>query len=245
MHALPAYMNFRKNHDADIIMQKIMIENSVPCTFYSLLNWNAGEKEILSGYAGFQCLCDNSKTVHFSILNPEKTENFKSLSLIGNCSEEPFFGEGEGKKFVWPFDYKDGQWYQLSVKADISSQYFTIVSCELKECESGIIYSIASVQYPIPKAIFRHSYGSFIEDFNNSESRERSFFLKGGYSKVVNTQKWISWDEQEFSFNSSDGRTHVNGGTQNNNFFIASGGNTQLEVGNYSMHKISQPSVPA
>lgn len=206
MHATPCYLNYREDHNADIIMQEILIKDSIPCTFYSLLNWNSGKNEIFSGYAGFQCLCDKSKTVHFSIWNPEANHSdFKTIYKIANCNEELFTGEGEGKKYIFKFNYIDNHWYRLKVVLDISGN-FTIVSFELVDLASRCTYEICTVQYPKSKAVFRHSYGSFIEDFNNTKDIERSFFLEmdiqekfiqtiGGVGIVRSFPLMIKWIE--------------------------------------------------
>jgi hypothetical protein len=74
--------------------------------------------------------------------------------------------------------------------------------------------------------------GSFIEDFGNTPDLIRKYYIRSGMSYDINFNQWHEWKTQKFKFNEADSNKAINAGTENNSFFLQSGGNTKLTLSN-------------
>lgn len=239
MPAPSGYLGYTNQHTSNEMMQEICVPYAAPCTFYSLLNWNAGQNDEMAGYAGLQCLPNGGKTFHFSIWDPETTEKKPAcLELIPNASQQRFGDEKEGIKIVFPFPYEYNAWYRLRIKIEHPNDVSTNITSYLCEAENGEELLISTISFPLPNKTFISGYSSFIEDFCNSPNRQRKYYTRNGKSFDLRTQQWHNWSEQSFSFNESDENKAINAGVEGHSFFLEAGGNTVLEIPNHTVLSI-------
>ncbi len=222
----------------------VMIDVMVPPpatagTYYCTLQWNAGREG--GGYAGLQRGGGGyNKHVHFSLWNSQSgtaiTEVYRNKSSGYEVKFEPFGGEGTGMKCYWVFPWEDGKWYTHVVKTweQNNKSYF---GEWFRDYYSGLWYHVFTMAYPL-KGVLLGATSSFLEDFGGGGSRE--VHEKNGYK--LSAGKWIPLLAANWWANGS--ATNANGGVKNDEFFMATGGNTQNTIGSNTSLKVMQPAEP-
>ncbi|GEP98114.1 DUF3472 domain-containing protein [Chitinophaga cymbidii] len=153
-HSPSIYFNCRINKKAVLISQQIKIPYSTPSTFYSVLNWNAGES-YSSGYAGFQQLENGDKTAHFSLWSLEEDHpQFKPVRQVEGGIFDPFTNEKRGRKFVAPFDFMENVWYKFDIEITHPDANNTIYSFVITNVQNGESIQIVEMNYPVPISAF-------------------------------------------------------------------------------------------
>jgi hypothetical protein len=234
MGAPSGYLGFIKDHPSNEIMQEICVPYYTSCTFYSLLNWNAGRNDEMAGYAGFQVLKNGTRTFHFSVWDPETTsEKPRAIQLNSAANENRFRNEKEGIKIIMPFAFEVDIWYRVRLSIQHPDEASTHIHCFIGRNTTEELVSV--VKFPLPRKIFLSGYSSFIEDFCNTPKDTRKYYIGNGRSFDIESKKWHEWNQQRFSFNEADPNKAINAGVVNHAFFLESGGNTILQLPNNSI----------
>src|SRR5688500_3122643 len=132
MGAPSGYLGYIVAHESNEISEEICVPNLTPTTFYSLLNWNAGQNDNMAGYAGFKVLKNGQQTFHFAIWDPNSViDKPKSVSLHKDGKELRFGGEGEGMKVIMPFNFVLGEWYRVRIKIEHPDKQCSLIYCFL------------------------------------------------------------------------------------------------------------------
>jgi len=241
-------------------------------TYWALCDWDMDTTELqkefsevngFGAYAGLQTL-ENNKTYngHVAIMSfwegtyKDKNNNIKKINatrMYPEGEEKYFTGEGEGTKYITPYDWKQNNWYRMVIHTwNDNDTKTTFVGQWLYDIEKDEWTLISYFDTKLKNSYITGSLGQFQENFNSDNANEyRAFNIKNIYAKSNTTNDWISLNKARMSYDTG----YENIGTHefgviDNTFFGKSGGivENQEEYDanseNNIMYTINQNNIP-
>jgi hypothetical protein len=217
--------------DAEIFYNSMVIDESVPGSYFMACGWN-------TGYFGIQELADRKKVIIFSVWDPTKGDDpnaVDSAERVECLYNDPamrirrFGGEGTGGQCMGDFDWKIGETNRFLIRA---------VPDGTRTAYSGFIYDSAKKDWR-KLVTFRTRTGglplkglySFVEDFrrdHKSAEEIRKARFTDGWVKTVKSE-WIALNRARFTASNAEweARDSINADLEQNWFFLQTGGVTR------------------
>jgi len=215
-------------------------------TYYCALQWNAGLEG--GGYAGLQAQGgwsggDFPRHVHFALWESQLVPDpIEVEHLAEGAVAEPFGGEGNGMKVLWPLFWPTGLPLRLVVSADDGADGESTLFALRAEEADGAWTHVATLRYPVTGVRFGGSNGSFLEDFGATAGAIRRFATGNRYWQRDDLT-WHADDAATFSVNGSQGQH--DGGVAGGRFFLETGGDSEPTIGNGTPLTVPfQPATP-
>jgi hypothetical protein len=207
---------------------EVIVDQSAPGTYFCVCGFN-------HGYFGIQQLDEKRKVVIFSVWDPGKQDDPKSVEeeqrvkLLYNDEKvrvKRFGGEGTGGQSFYDLDWKDGETYRL------------LVTCERLEnrtAYTGWLYLNEKNEWlklvtfsTLTKDDKLAGYYSFIEDFRrNRVSATQARTARFGNTWILGSDgNWVAVTKARFTADSNPA-TNINAGVKEQLYFLATGGETK------------------
>jgi hypothetical protein len=205
---------------------EVTVEKSADGTYFMVCGWS-------KGYYGIQEKADGKKLLIFSVWDPGKQNDPKSVKedvrvkmlhqgegvRIGR-----FGNEGTGGQSFYDYDWKVGQTYRMLVTAVADGETRTAYSGyffhpEKKEWLHLVTFST------ITNGKLLTGYYSFIEDFRRnkiSATKEREALYGNGWI-LAKGGKWTALDKARFTGDSNP-VMNINAKIKNDRFYLGTGG---------------------
>lgn len=217
--------------DAEIFYNSMIINQSVPGSYFMAAGWN-------TGYFGLQELGNGKKVILFSVWDPTKGDDPNSVDSADRVEclfNDPamrirrFGGEGTGGQSMGDFDWKTGETNRFLVRA---------IPDGAKTAYTGFVFDDNKQQWR-KLVTFRTRTGgqplrglySFVEDFRRdykSANEARIAHFGGGWVKTTKGD-WMALDRGRFTASNAEweARDSINGSLHQNWFVLQTGGNTK------------------
>jgi len=213
--------------ESTLFYNEVTVEKSAPGTYFMACGFD-------HGYFGMQELADGKKVVLFSVWDPGKQNDPKSVDadrqvkVLGQgegVRVKRFGGEGTGAQSMFDYDWKIGQTCRFVVKAGIEgdhtsfSGYFYVP--EKKAWQHLATFSTVGGGHSL------RGYYSFVEDFRRnrvSATQVRKARFGGGWVRTREGQ-WTALTRATFTGDSNPA-TNIDAGVEGGGFFLATGGDT-------------------
>ena len=207
---------------------EVTVQQSAPGTYFMVCGWD-------KGYFGVQELANGKKLVLFSVWDPGKQDDPKSvkdeqrvkmLHQGEGVRVGRFGGEGTGGQSFFDYDWKAGETYRFLVTAKAAekrseySGYFYIP--EKQEWRHLVTFST-----PTGGTLLQGCY-SFVEDFKRdkvSTTKTRQAQFGNAWLKTA-AGEWQPILKARFTADSNP-VTNIDGGIDKGRFFLATGGDLE------------------
>ena len=217
-----------KSSEGTTFYNEITVEKSEPGTYFCVCGFN-------QGYYGIQELGDGKKLLIFSVWEPGRQDDPRSVAadrrvkLVFKNDKvrvRRFGGEGTGGQSFLDYDWKVRQAYRFLVRAKPAgertefSAYFFLP--EEKKWSHLVTFST------IAGGKMLGGYYSFIEDFQRdrvSATKVRKAAYGNGWVKAKDG-KWLFLSRARFTADSNP-VTNIDAGTSGGKFFLVTGGDTK------------------
>ncbi|QWG53756.1 DUF3472 domain-containing protein (plasmid) [Bacillus mycoides] len=239
------YVSPQNTASSDIISIDWSPVQTAPYTYWAVHNWNAGGEA--GGYAGFQQQSgfdeNGKRTLHFALWDPiASKEAIKAEYLSPNSQAGLFGGEGTGLKVQTTYDWKDHNWYRMTMRSWQENGH-TKFGQWMKDVTKNKWHLIAIMDFPVANVAFNHGLGMFQEDWAGNGQDVREARLKNGYSRKLLDKQWNSWNNQSIS-GQHDTSYQYDGGATSEYVWVKAGGNTQSTIGTGKIFTLNQPTQP-
>lgn len=220
--------------DAEIFTTSMVVEKSVPGSYFMACGWN-------TGYFGIQELGNGRKVILFSVWDPTKGDdpnNVDAAERVECLYNDPamrirrFGGEGTGGQCMGDFDWSIGETNRFLVRG---------VPEENKTAYAGYVYEHKTKRWR-HLVTFRTRTGgqrlkglySFVEDFRRdtkSAQEVRRARWSDGWVKTAGGD-WIALVRARFTASGAEweARDSINAGLNDGWFFLQTGGETQQQL---------------
>ncbi|WP_425615782.1 DUF3472 domain-containing protein [Anatilimnocola sp. NA78] len=207
---------------------EVVVDQSAPGTYFCVCGFN-------HGYFGIQQLDEKRKVVIFSVWDPGKQDDPKSVEekervkLLYNdpaVRVKRFGGEGTGGQSFYDLDWKNGETYRLMVTSERKDD---------RTAYTGWIHLASDNKWlklvtfsTITKDDKLGGYYSFVEDFRRnkvSATQPRVARFGNGWIRDVKNE-WQPINRARFTADSNPA-VHINAGLKEQLFFLATGGETK------------------
>lgn len=214
--------------DAEIFCTSMIVDQSVPGSYFMACGWDAG-------YFGIQELGNGKKVILFSVWDPAKGDNpneVKAEERVECLYNDPamrirrFGGEGTGGQCMGDFAWRIGETNRFLVRGAIEGA---------KTAYSGFVFQEGKWRKLVT---FRTRTGgkplkgfySFVEDFrrdHKSAQETRKARFGQGWVKST-TGDWIALARGRFTASNAEweARESINAGLDENWLYLQTGGNT-------------------
>jgi hypothetical protein len=207
---------------------EVTVDRSAEGTYFMVCGWN-------TGYFGIQELGNGKKLVLFSVWDPGRQNDPKSvadeqrvkmLHKDDKVRTGRFGNEGTGGQSFFDYDWKPGETYRLMVTAKPNGErteyagYFYVP--EDKAWKHLVTFSTITGGKPLG------GYYSFVEDFRRngvSATKQRKARFGNGWLMTADGQ-WHALTKATFTADRNPA-TNINAGTEGDAFFLATGGETE------------------
>lgn len=217
--------------EGTVFYNEVKVEKSAEGTYFAVCGWS-------KGYYGIQELANGKKLLLFSVWDPGKQNDPKSVEderrvrLLHQDKDVRigrFGGEGTGGQSFYDFDWKVGETYRFMVQAAPDGETRTAYSGwffhpQKKEWKHLVTFSTISKGTPLT------GYYSFIEDFRRnkiSATKEREASFGNGWI-LSKEGKWVALEKASFT---GDGNpaVNVNAKVVGERFYLGTGGTIKNE----------------
>jgi hypothetical protein len=230
-------MVYNEGGDGDILINEVRVpkDGLTRFTYYEALGWSGRG----AGYAGIQ---DHPKARNFIFSiwdHKQHTAPIKAVFHGPGTETRPFGGEGTGLK-SWNFGlgWETDVWYTLVARNwDVGEH--THYAFWARAGDSGKWTHLVTMDVAAPKARFRGSNDSFLEDWVNSGKNKRTSHIRSGWRRTTGGT-WKAATEARYSVNKWDlvegkrsynFRESWNGGVGEDEtgkfYFMSAGGDTK------------------
>lgn len=185
------------------------------------------------GYFGIQELADGKKVVLFSVWDPGKQNDPKSvsadrqvkvLSQGDGVRVKRFGGEGTGAQSFLDYDWKIGRTCRFLVKASIDGDR-TTYAAYFRAADESAWKHLATFATLSGKGM--RDYYSFVEDFHRNRISatevRRARFGNGWVQKM--DHQWVALTRARFTGDDNPA-TNIDAGSDGADFFLQTGGST-------------------
>ncbi|MBC2686439.1 DUF3472 domain-containing protein [Bacillus toyonensis] len=244
-HAPSVYVTPQNIAASDIISIDWSPVQTAPYTYWAVHNWNQGGEG--GGYAGFQQQSGfdqtGKRTLHFALWDPIASNQAIKAEYLSPTSEASRFGgEGTGLKVQTTYNWKDSEWYQMTLRSWQEDGH-TKFGQWIKDNKLNQWKLVAIMDHPVANVAFNYGLSMFQEDWAGNGQDVREARLKNGYSRKVSDKQWNSWNNQRIS-GQHDTSYQYDGGATSEYVWVKAGGNTQSTIGTGKTFNINQPSQP-
>lgn len=206
---------------------EVIVDKSAPGTYFCVCGFN-------HGYFGIQQIDDKKKVAIFSVWDPGKQNDPKSVAekdrvkLLYNDPDvrvKRFGGEGTGGQSFLDLDWQDGETYRLMVSCerqdDRTAYTGWLFMNEKKEWKKLVTFSTLTKDEKLG------GYYSFVEDFRrNKVSATQARTARFGNAWVFTAEKkWQPVNRARFTADGNPAK-NVDAGLKEKLFFLATGGDT-------------------
>jgi hypothetical protein len=201
---------------------EVIVDKSAPGTYFCVCGFN-------HGYFGIQQIDDKKKVVIFSVWDPGKQNDPRSVAekdrvkLLYNDPDvrvKRFGGEGTGGQSFFDLDWKDGETYRLMVTCerqdDRTAYTGWIYMNDKKEWKKLVTFSTLTKDDKLG------GYYSFVEDFRRTQARTARF---GNVWIFTADKKWLPVNRARFTADSNPAK-NIAAGVKDQLFYLATGGDT-------------------
>ena len=210
-----------------LFYNEVTVQQSAPGTYFMACGF-------ANGYFGMQELADGKKVVLFSVWDPGSQNDPKSVEADRQVKVvaqgegvrvKRFGGEGTGAQSMLDYDWKIGQTCRFLVKATVEGDR-TAFSAWFFVPEQKTWHPLATFS-TLAKGRALHGYYSFVEDFRRNRTSATQVRKADFGNGWIRTPKgdWLPLTRATFTGDSNPA-TNIDAGTENGNFFLATGGNT-------------------
>jgi hypothetical protein len=219
-------------------LNQVTVETSAPGTYFCVCGFDRG-------YFGIQELGNGKKVAIFSVWDPGKQDDPKSVATENRVNllfKDPavrvarFGGEGTGGQSFLDLEWKTGQTYRflVTVQPDGASGR-TAYAAHIATPEAPDFRHLVTFSTPSGKPTLG-GYYAFVEDFRRdrvSATRPRAARYGPGWVLEAKSLKWAPLNLARFT---ADGNTSlaIDAGSEGDRFFLATGGpttNTHTKLG--------------
>jgi hypothetical protein len=218
-----------KAPDGDLFYQEMVVERSVPGSYFMAAGWN-------TGYFGIQELSSPSnKLVLFSVWDQSKGNDASSVPVEKrvevlhqdtNVIIKRFGGEGTGGQCKWNHQWQIGETNRFIIRASVQSNKTAYAAYFFLNVEQR--WKHLATFRTITQGTPLKGYYSFIEDFRRdgrSAAETRRARFGTGWVRTT-TGDWIALTRARFtaSNGSFEAKDHINAGLAGDEFYLATGG---------------------
>ncbi|MFO0908639.1 MAG: DUF3472 domain-containing protein [Isosphaeraceae bacterium] len=208
---------------------EVTVERSAPGTYFCVCGFNGG-------YFGIQELASGKKVAIFSVWDPGKQDDARSVpdaqrvKLVASDPETRvgrFGGEGTGGQSFLNLDWKPGQTYRFLVTGTGDGSRMTYTAY-LASPDRPAWRMMASFSTPT-RSTSLSGYYSFIEDFRRnrvSATQQRVASFGPAWVRVKSSGEWQSLGHARFTADSNPSLA-IDAGPDRRGFFLATGGPTR------------------
>ena len=236
--------------DAELFYTSMVVEKSVPGSYFMAAGWN-------TGYFGIQELGNGKKVIIFSVWDPTKgddpnkvqtEERVECLYNDPDMRIKRFGGEGTGGQCMGDFDWKIGETNRFMVRGVPQGE---------KTAYSGYIYDSQKKQWR-QLVTFRTRTGgqplkglySFVEDFRrNTQSAKQARRARFGEGWVRSVKgDWVALARGRFTASNSEweAKETINAGLKDDWFYLETGGDTKrtMELRTIAERRVIEVGLP-
>ena len=216
--------------DAECFYNTMIVDQSVPGSYFMACGWN-------TGYFGIQELGNGRQVIIFSVWDPtrgddpnrvDQSERVECLFNDPQMRIRRFGGEGTGGQCMGDFDWKIGETNRFLVRAEVEGEKTAYSGFIFQEARwrKLVTFRVRSGGLPL-KGLY-----SFIEDFrrDHKSAREmRKARFGDGWVKSV-AGDWVALARGRFTASSADweAKDTINAGLEGRSFFLQTGGDTKI-----------------
>jgi hypothetical protein len=227
------------SHPASGFYAEVVVEKSVPGSYFQVCGFNGG-------YFGIQELGNGKKVGIFSVWDTAtgndpkavaQKDRVETLFTGDGVRASRFGGEGTGGHSDFDFDWKIGDTYKFYVASTIRENK-TAYAAFIYQPDKKNWLHVATFQAPDGGKKLTGLY-SFIEDFRRdtksaTEVRRAKFgnqwIMTGGGTTA--DEKWEPLTKARFTASGAtwEAKDTINAGVIDKDFFLQTGGDTQMEI---------------
>ncbi|MGB0774287.1 MAG: DUF3472 domain-containing protein [Akkermansiaceae bacterium] len=224
-----------KMKEATALYNEIVVEKSIPGTYFCALGFNRG-------YFGMQELSNGKKVVIFSVWDKSKTDNkhavdeaqrAKVMERGEGVRTGRFGGEGTGAQSFYDYEWKNGEVVRFLVQAksiEDGGRKFTDFKGWFYDNARKKWQLMCTLRTPTEGIKLRGAY-SFVEDFRRNY-KSATFIHKARFQNTWAQLPDGSWKALTMARFTADGNPSkaIDAGKQGDGFFLQTGGTTTMKT---------------
>ena len=215
--------------DAEIFTTSMIVDHSVPGSYFMACGWN-------TGYFGIQELVNGKKVIIFSVWDPTKGDNpnaVRSEERVECLFNDPqmrirrFGGEGTGGQCMGDFEWRLGETNRFLVRATVEGEKTTYTGfvVQIRQWRKLVSFRTRTGGKPL-KGVY-----SFVEDFRRdykSAQEKRKARFGEGWVKTTSGD-WVALARGRFTASDAkwEARDSINAGLEGLWFYLQTGGETE------------------